>query len=105
MSTPRPRWWLDTEPPVVNLGWSEQALRLAEPEPVAVAILLGRALDVGDPVAVLVRVGDRLAAGDALRLHGLGLVEEPLDLQLRLVGKAGVRARVPGVDAHLEEAD
>src|SRR5215213_10410559 len=38
-------------------------------------------------------------------LDGLGLVEEPLDLELGLVGVAGVLALVPDADAHLVEAD
>ena len=84
---------------------AEQAVGLAEAQPVAAAVLLGGALDVGDPVAELVRVGDGLAAGDPLLLDRLGLVEEPLDLQLGLVGEAGVGALVPDPDAHLEEAD
>ena len=42
---------------------------------------------------------------DALLLDRLGLVEEPLDLQLGLLREAGVRALVPDADAHLEEAD
>ena len=86
-------------------GRPQQSLGLVEPQLVAAAVLLGGALDVGDPVAVLVRVGDRLARGDALLLDGLGLVEEPLDLQLGLLREAGVRALVPDPDAHLEEAD
>ena len=28
MSTPRPRWWLDTEPPVVNFGWSDSVAEI-----------------------------------------------------------------------------
>ena len=52
-----------------------------------------------------VRVVDRLAGRDPRLLDGLGVVEEPLDLQLGLVGVAGVLALVPDPDAHLEEAD
>ena len=72
---------------------------------VAAAVLRGGALDVRDPLAELLRVGDRLAARDALLLDRLGLVEEPLDLQLGLLGEALVGALVPDPDAHLEEAD
>ena len=72
---------------------------------VAAPVLLGRALDVGDPLAELVRVVDRLARDEPLLLDRLGLVEEPLHLQLGLVGVAGVGALVPDPDAHLEEAD
>ena len=39
------------------------------------------------------------------RLDLLGLVEEPLDLQLGLLRIAGVGALVPDPDAHLEEPD
>ena len=86
-------------------GAAEQAVGLAEAQPVAAAVLLGGALDVGDPVAELVRVGDGLARADALLLDRLGLVEEPLDLELGLLGEAGVVALVPDPHAHLEEAD
>ncbi len=88
-----------------SAGVAEQPVGLAEAQRVAAAVLRGGALDVGDPVAELLGIGDRLAARDALLLDRLGLVEEPLDLQLRLVGEARVRALVPGADAHLEEAD
>ena len=84
---------------------ADQAVGLAEAERVAAAVLLGGALDVGDPLAELLRVGDRLAARDALLLDRLGLVEEPLELQLGLLGEALVGALVPDPDAHLEEAD
>ena len=82
----------------------EQPVGVVEAQLVAAAELLGRALDVGDPLAELVRVGDGLAVGDALLLDRFGLVEEPLDLQLGLVGVAGVGAVVPDAHAHLEEA-
>ena len=42
---------------------------------------------------------------DALRLDLLGVVEEPVDLLLGIVGVAGVVAVVPDAHAHLEEAD
>ena len=83
----------------------EQPLRLVEAELVAAAVLLGGALDVGDPLAELARVVDRLAGREALLLDLLGGVEEPLGLQLGLLGEAGVLALVPDPDAHLEEAD
>ena len=83
----------------------QQAVGLVELGLVAAAVLLGGALDVGDPLAELVRVGDRLARDEPLALDRLGLVEEPLDLQLGLLGVAGVGALVPDPDAHLEEAD
>ena len=67
-------------------GAPEQLVGLVELELVAAAVLLGGALDVRDPFAD--DWGRRSAAGgDALRLDGLGLVEEPLDLQLGLVGE------------------
>jgi hypothetical protein len=28
ISTPRPRWWLETEPPVVNFGWSDSVAEI-----------------------------------------------------------------------------
>ena len=74
-------------------GLAEQVVGLVEAQLVAAAELLGGPFDVGDPFAVLVGVVDRLAVGDALLLDGLGLVEEPLDLELGLVGVAGVRRR------------
>ena len=83
----------------------QQAVGLVELELVAAAVLLGGALDVGDPFAEAVGVVDRLARDQALALDRLGLVEEPLHLQLGLVGVAGVGALVPDPDAHLEEAD
>ncbi len=83
----------------------EQPLGRVELLLVAAAELLGGALDVGDPLAEGVGVVDRLAGGDALRLDGLGLVEEPLHLQLGLLRVAGVLALVPDPDAHLEEPD
>ena len=83
----------------------EQPLRLVEAQLVAAAVLLGGALDVGDPLAELARVVDRLAGREALLLDLLGGVEEPLGLQLGLLGEAGVLALVPDPDAHLEEAD
>ena len=46
-----------------------------------------------------------LPAATRAVLDLLGLVEEPLDLQLGLLGVAGVVALVPDADAHLEEAD
>ena len=39
-----------------------------------------RPLDVRNPIAVLLRIGDRPSAREALLLHGLCLVEEPLEL-------------------------
>ena len=72
-------------------GLAEQPVGLAEAQAVAAAVLLGRALDVRDPVAELVRVGDGLAGGDPLLLDRLGLVEEPLDLELGLLREARVR--------------
>ena len=86
-------------------GLGQQPLGLLEPQLVAAAVLLGGALDVGDPLAELVRVGDGLAAREPLLLDALGGVEEPLGLQLGLLGEAGVLALVPDPDAHLEEAD
>ena len=83
----------------------EQPVGLLELGLVAAAVLRGGALDVGDPLAELVRVGDRLARDEPLALDRLGLVEEPLDLQLGLLRVAGVGALVPDPDAHLEEAD
>ena len=72
---------------------------------VAAAVLLGRALDVGDPLAEAVRVVDRLARRHPRLLDLLGVVQEPLDLQLRLLRVARVLALVPDPDAHLEEPD
>ncbi len=83
----------------------QQVLGLRELLLVAVAILLGRPLDVGDPLPVGVRVIDRLARRQPLRLDLLGGVQEPLDLQLGVLGVAGVLALVPDPDAHLEEPD
>ena len=84
---------------------ASRPLASLEPHAVAAAVLRGGALDVRDPFAELLRVGDRLAACDALLLDLLGGVEEPLDLQLGLLGEALVVALVPDPDAHLEEAD
>ena len=66
--------------------------RLGEPFLVAAAVLLGGPLDVGDPLAPLVGVGleGRVALGDALGLDRERLVDEPLRLQLGLLGVAGV---------------
>ena len=83
----------------------QQVLGLRELLLVAVAVLLGGPLDVGDPLAVGVRVVDRLARRHPLLLDLLGGVQEPLDLQLRLLRVAGVLALVPDPDAHLEEPD
>ena len=88
------------------LGGEEPA-RLVEPQLVPAAVLLGGALDVGDPLAplrrVLAEVG--VAPGDPLALERERLVDEPLGLQLGLVGVALVRALVPDAHPHLEEAD
>ena len=78
---------------------------MVELELVAAAELFGGAFDVGDPFAELAGVVDRLAAADALGFDGFGLVEEPVELFVGVVGVAGVVALVPDAQAHLEEAD
>jgi hypothetical protein len=74
---------------------------------VAIAVLLRGPLDVGDPVAPLARVlqEGHVPAGDALLLLVQRVVDEPLELELRLVPVAGVLALVPDRRAHLEVAD
>src|SRR3954454_4797762 len=85
---------------------AEQPARRIELLGVAVAVLRGRVLDVGDPVApcrgILAEAG--VAGFDPCPLHGQGPVDEPLRLQLGTVAIAEVVARVPDPDAHLEEA-
>ena len=83
----------------------QEAAGLLEAQLVAAAVLHGRALDVGDPFAVAAGVVHRLAGRDALLLDSRGLIEEPLQLQLRLVGIPGVVALVPDAHSHLEEPD
>ena len=75
-------------PPGRRRGGSQQAAGLVEPQLVAAAELLGGTLHVRDPLAELVRVVHAEAAGDALRLDRLGLVEEPVDLLLRVVRRS-----------------
>ena len=83
---------------------AQELPRLLEPELVAAPVLRGRALDVGDPLAVGLLV-DRQPAREAIALDGLGVIEEPLHLQLRGLAVARVLALVPDARAHLEEAD
>jgi hypothetical protein len=68
---------------------------------VAAAELLGRPFDVGDPLAPG-DLGHVEPGGEPAFTDEQGLVAEPLELELRVFGEAGVRAAVPQADAHLE---
>src|SRR3954451_2346961 len=73
------------DPHVAPAAVADVALRLVQVELVAAAILRLGALHIRDPHAVLLRIVDRLAGGDALALHGFGVVEEPVELALGVV--------------------
>ena len=83
-------------------GELDELARLGEPELISPAELLRRPLDVRDPLPpmsrILAEVG--VARGDPRRADGVGLIDEPLDLELRM----SRRSRRTGPDSRCPRA-